>query len=101
MMTEAVQQVVDRMLTSPRPVLLMLLAQTITQMTILGRDSYDHEDSASHLRRTNETIHRLAGHLRDLCNPDEPFTESRAEAVGHALALLPTSCVASIYRLKF
>jgi hypothetical protein len=100
MMTDAVRQVIDRMLTSPRPVLLTLLAATITQMTILGRGYYDDEDSASHFRQTNETIHRLAGHLCDLCDPDKPFAESRAAAVGHALALLPASSIAHLYRLK-
>ena len=56
----------DRMRAAQRPELLKLLARTITQITILGRDYYDDEDSISHLRQTNEAIHRLAGHLRDL-----------------------------------
>jgi len=42
-MTDTVRQVIDRMCTSQRPELLMLLAATITQMTILGRCYYDDE----------------------------------------------------------
>jgi len=99
-MSDIARQLVDRMHTSQRAELLKLLARTITEITILGRDYYDDEDCVDHLRQTNEAIHRLAGHLRDLCNPDEAFTESRADAVRHVLALLHPSSVDRIHGIK-
>jgi hypothetical protein len=68
-MGNEVLQVIDRMRAAKRPELLLLLAAAITEITIFGRAHYDGEDALSHLRRTNEAIHRLAGHLRDLCDP--------------------------------
>ena len=97
MMGDAVLQVINRMCAAKRPELLMLLAAAIAEITIFGRAHYDDEDSASHLRQTNEAIHRLAGHLRDLCDPDEAFTESRAAGVGEQLALLHPSAITRIY----
>lgn len=94
---QGVAQVIDRMRSAKRPELLMLLATSIAEMTILGRGHYDDEDSSGRLRSTNEAIHRLAGHLRDLCDPDEAFTESRAAGIGGQLALLHPSAVARIY----
>ncbi len=96
-MGDAVLQVIDRMRAGRRPELLVLLAAAITEMTILGRAHYDDEDSTSYLRQTNEAIHRLVGHLRDLCDPDEAFTESRAVGVGEQLTLLHPSAIARIY----
>ena len=99
-MTDPVLQMIDRMRAAQRPELLKLLARTITEMTILGRSYYDEQGCVSHLRQTNEAIHRLAGHLRDLCDPDEAFTESRADGVRNILALLHPSSVSRIHGLK-
>ena len=98
-MGDTMLQVIDRMREAKRPELLLLLAAAITEMTIFGRAHYDDEDSQNHLRRTNEAIHRLAGHLRDLCDPDEAFTESRAAGVGEQLAILHPSAIARIYEV--
>jgi hypothetical protein len=96
MMADAVQRVIDRMRAAKRPELLRLLATAISDMTIRGRGHYDGDDSAGHLRQTNEAIHRLAGHLRDLCDPDVAFTPSRAAGVGEQLALLTPSALARL-----
>jgi hypothetical protein len=95
-MEDAVPELIHRMRAAKRPELLMLLAAAITEMTIWGRAHYDNEDSAGNLRQTNEAIHRLAGHLRSLCDPGVTFTESRAAGVGEQLALLPRSAIARI-----
>jgi hypothetical protein len=96
-MKDAAPQLLARMHAAERSELLMLLAAAITEMTIFGRSHYDDTDPTGHLRQTNEAIHRLAGHLRDLCHPDEVFTESRADGIGEQLALLHPSAVARIY----
>ncbi|MGY8707972.1 hypothetical protein RAD16_19705 [Bradyrhizobium sp. 18BD] len=100
MMSDLLPELVDRMRASQRPEQLKLLAAAINEMTILGRSYYDHEDSAGHLRQTNEAIHRLTGRLYDLLDPDEAFTESRAVAVGYFLALLGPFSIARIHGLK-
>jgi hypothetical protein len=96
-MKDVAAQLIARMQAAERAELLTLLAAAITEMTIFGRSRYDGEDAARHLRQTNEAIHRIAGHLRALCDPDELFTESRAAGVGEQLALLHPSAVARIY----
>ncbi|MGF1622527.1 MAG: hypothetical protein ACFCUR_18190 [Rhodomicrobiaceae bacterium] len=97
MINDAVSQLIARMHTAERPELLMFLAEVIMEMTIFRRLHYEAEDPAGHLRQTNEAIHRLAGHLRDLCDPDEAFTESRAAGIGEQLALLRPSTIARMY----
>jgi hypothetical protein len=69
--------------------LLKLLAQVINHMTIRGRSYYDSPDATVRLRETNEAIHQIAGHLRDLCDPNEVFTASREDGVAEQLRLLP------------
>ena len=98
-MGDAVLQVMDKMRAAKRPELLLLVATAITGLTILGRAHYDDEESVRHLRRTNEAIHRIAGHLRDLCDPDEAFTESRAAGISAQLALLHPSAIDRICEL--
>ena len=92
-----VQRLIDRMRAAKRPELLMLLAAAITEMTILARAHYDDQDSAGPLRQTNEAIHRLAGHLRNLTDASEAFTESRAAGISEQLVLLPPAAIARIY----
>lgn len=92
-MHDPVTDIIAQMQASKRYELLRLLAFAIEEMTLVGRSYYDDEDAVSHLRASNEEIHRLAGHLRDLCSPDEVFTESRAGAIREALRLLHPSAV--------
>ncbi|WP_161912131.1 hypothetical protein [Methylosinus sp. C49] len=89
-------QTIDRMRLANRQELLTLLATAITEMTISARAHYDVDDSVSHLRQTNEAIHRLAGHLRDLCDPNETLSESRAAGIGGQFTLLPPSAITRI-----
>ena len=60
-----------------RSELLWRLAAVISELTIRGRSSYDSPDAGERLLETNEAIHRVAGHLRDLTNHREIFTASR------------------------
>jgi hypothetical protein len=85
--------IIDRVRAATRQELLAILASAITEITIIGRTHYDDENSAIHLRQLNEAIHRLSGHLRDLCDPGKEFTESRAAVVGAVLALLHPSAI--------
>ena len=99
-MQDAVGRVIDRMRAAQRPELLMLLASAITEMTIFGRVHYSAENSAGHFRQANEAIHQLAGNLRDLCDADETFTESRAAGVGACIALLHPTAITRIEGFK-
>ena len=98
-MEDVLLKVIGQMRIAKRQELLILLAAAITQMTILGRAHYDAEDSTKRLRQTNEAIHRLTGHLRDLFDPNEAFTESRAAGIGEQLAILHPLAIARIYNL--
>ena len=40
------------------------------------------------MKRANEAIHRLSGHLRDLTDPVEPMTKSRADGIVENMAVL-------------
>jgi hypothetical protein len=78
----------QRLLRGDRTILLRFLSQLISQLTILARSHYDHPQSQRLLVETNEAVHRLAGHLRDLVDAGEPLTESRAEAISAHADLL-------------
>jgi len=77
--------------------LLGLLCQLINELTIRSRFYYDQPDAADRMRETNEAIHRVSGHTRDLTNADEPFTASRADSIGEALKLLPPSALNRLF----
>ena len=96
-MNDVATRLIARLQAAERQELLMLLAATITEITILGRSHYDGEDAAGPLRQSNEAIHRIAVHLRDLCDPAEVFTDSRSAAIGAQLGLLHPSAVARIF----
>jgi hypothetical protein len=83
-----------------RPELLKLLAAGINDMTICGRSHYDSPDMIDGLRRTNEAIHRLSGHLRDLCDPDETLTSSRAEAISELLGSYAPSAISRFFAAR-
>ncbi len=76
------------LLASERQGALALIAGAINDLTIAGRDAYDRPDAAERLSAVNEAIHRLSGHLRDLCDLDEVLTPSRADGVVEAMALI-------------
>lgn len=80
-----------------RPRLLWLLSQLIHELTIRARFYYDQPDAAGRMQETNEAIHRVAGHTRDLTNADEPFTNSRAASIGEALKLLTPAALDRLY----
>lgn len=98
-MDEVMARLAALMMRAERPMLLTLLATMIGEMTIFGRTKYDDGDAADQLRRVNESIHRLAGHLRDLCDSAEPFTASRSEGVCEQIGFLPVSQVARLRAL--
>ena len=77
--------------------LLWLLSQLIHELTIRARFYYDQPDTAGSLQETNEAIHHVSGHTRDLTNADEPFTASRTESIGEALKLLTPAALNRLY----
>jgi hypothetical protein len=71
----------QRLLKAERPTVLWFASQLIHHLTIRARAHYDRPESHSALIETNEAIHRLASHLRDLTNDSEPLSDSRAAAI--------------------
>lgn len=95
-MTEKVD-LKDKILALPRQGLLKLIAMGMNDLTIWGRSQYDAPDELRVLRTINEAMHRLSGHLRDLCDQDEPCTNSRAEGIVGNLAVLPDGSLKRLY----
>ncbi|UDF04762.1 hypothetical protein [Asticcacaulis sp. AND118] len=91
-----VDNLTKRMQEAKRDELLMLLAMSISEFTLTGRFHYCNDQELQRLRDVNEAIHRLSGHLRDLCDPEMPLTQSRAEGIREQLGLLPFQSVARI-----
>jgi hypothetical protein len=89
-----------RLLAATRPELLVFLAAAISDMTIYGRSHYDSADAADRLRATNEAIHRLVGHLRDLIDLNEPCTESRVGGIAEQLGLLPPTAISRLLKAR-
>ena len=75
------------MVSAPRGRLIRFLAAAINEVTVEARGGYEPLAPAR-LVRCNEAIHRLSGHLRDLADPQEPMTASRADGVLEQLAVL-------------
>ena len=69
--------------------LLKIIAAAVVELTILGRFHYDDPDEQRWLRTVNEAVHKLSGHLRDLCDQNERYTPSRADGICEQLILLP------------
>ena len=86
-----------RLLNVERNRLLGLIAAAIHEFTIVGRGAHLDRDLEAHYR-TNEEIHRLSGHLRDLADPAEIVTESRAEAIAGGLGLLGADAITRLER---
>jgi hypothetical protein len=74
-----------------------MLCQLTHELTIRARFYYDEPEGIGAMRETNEAIHRVSGHCRDLTNHDEPFTSSRAEGIGEALKLLTPAALDRFY----
>ncbi len=77
--------------------LLKTTAASIEDLTTLGRFYFNEPNELSKLRHINEAIRRLSGHLRDLCDPSEPCTESRAQGICEQLEILPEASLKRIY----
>lgn len=84
--------------TVERGALLWVLSQAIHELTIRARLFYE-PDEVVRIQETNEAIHRVSGHLRDLIDMNEPFTPRRADSVGEALKLLDPATLDRLYRL--
>ena len=80
-----------------RRTLLAMLAQVVHELTIRGRYFCDHTDAFEEMRKTNEAVHRVSGHLRDLIDPIEPLTATRADGIAAASELLPQRALVRIY----
>ena len=89
----------QRLMVVDRQTLLVMLAEIIHELSILGRSFYDHADPLEGMRNTNEAIHRVSGHLRDLIDPGEALTASRSDGIAAASELLPPRALARIYGL--
>jgi hypothetical protein len=87
----------QRLMTADRSTLLGMLAQVIHELTIRARYFYDRTDALEGMRETNEAIHHVSGHLRDLIDPIEPMTDSRADGIAAASELLPQRAITRIY----
>jgi hypothetical protein len=82
-----------RLLQLPRSALLRFLGSALMELTMNGRASYGRPDVAERLMETNEAIHHLSGHLRDLISPDETITESRMDGILEQLRAVPPSAL--------
>jgi hypothetical protein len=76
-----------------REAALQFLSGLIFELTIRGRYFYDEPDSHRQMVVTNEAIHRIAGHLRDLQDTRVDMTPSRAEGIAAAATLLAPDLV--------
>jgi hypothetical protein len=86
----------DRLLAAPRDSQLKFLASAINELTVAARGFYDQPDGDEQMRRINEAIHRISGHLRDLMDPQEPMTMSRADGVVENAKVLHPGAIARI-----
>ncbi|WP_156135565.1 hypothetical protein [Novosphingobium malaysiense] len=87
----------QRLMTADRPTLLVMLAEAIHELTIRARYFYDRTDALGGMQETNEAIHHVSGHLRDLIDPIEPTTASRGDSIVTASELLPQRAITRIY----
>jgi hypothetical protein len=92
------EQLRARLMNAERPELLRLLAAVIAELTVRGRSYYDSPDAVERLRETNEAIHRVTGHLRDLSDGEAIFTASRADGVMEQIRLLTPSTSSQFVR---
>jgi hypothetical protein len=90
------QYLSDCLTAAPRDRLLEFLATLINELTVHARAAYDEPDEQERMRRANEAIHRLSGHLRDLADQTEPMTRSRADAVVANMAVLHAQSIARV-----
>lgn len=84
--------------TLTRENLLKMLSVSVHALTIAGRFHFQEPDELPRLRQINEAIHRLSGHLKDLCDPNEPYTPGRADGICLQLEILPQSSLKRLYK---
>jgi len=77
--------------------LLWILSQFVHELTVRARGYYDLPEGLGGMQETNEAIHRVSGHLRDLAEENEPFTSSRADSIVEALKLLTPAALDRLY----
>lgn len=82
------ESIKPRLMTIERVTLLAVLAKAIHELTIRAQSFYDQPSAIDGMRETNEAVHSVSGHLRDLIDANEPLTSSRAEAIVEAISLL-------------
>jgi hypothetical protein len=90
------QELVDRLIAAPRERQLRFMASAITEFTIQARAAYNGPDASNQMLVANEAIHRICGHLRDLTDPEEAMTESRASALAANVDLLHPNAVVGL-----
>ncbi len=84
-------EIEEQLAAAARDHALRFLASAIHELTIVGRDAYRSNAAEIQLTASNEAIHRLSGHLRDLCDLQEPLTRSRAQGIAEAIRLISTT----------
>ena len=82
---------------APRQQLIRFLASAINELTVAARAAYEPSTPAV-LKRCNEAIHRLSGHLVALIDADEPMTVSRADGILEQLKALHPTTVSRLLR---
>ena len=89
----------QRLMTAARPMLLMMFAAVIHELTIKGRYLYDRADALGGMRNERSDPSRLrdSGYLRDLIDPIEPLTASRTDSIATASEVLPQGAINRIF----
>lgn len=82
------QTIEERLLAADRATLLLFLGGLLQELTIRARSYYDQPDSHARMVETNEAIHDVSGHLRDMLDSSEEMTPTRAGSAGACAALL-------------
>jgi hypothetical protein len=89
-------QIAKKLVATERLPAIRFIAAIIHELTVVARGAYDAPNHESEPRAVNEAIHRLSGHLRDLCDSDEVLTASRAEGISEATKLLGYNAMSPI-----
>ena len=91
------EDIEQRLMKIERPKLFLVLSGTINQLTIRARFFYDQPDAIVEMRKTNEAIHRVSGHMRDLIDASEPLTPSRTNCIAESSKLLTPAALDRLY----
>jgi|SRR5215217_368651 len=79
-----------------RSAALRFMSAAINELTVHARSAYDEPEFRDRLMEANEAIHRLSGHLRDLCVAEEAMTLSRAQGIAAATGLLSDAAISRL-----